>query len=77
LAFVTFCRNPQGPGWTHSAGDILQIRQRNHDGFSYPVLQTTAAINPGNSGGGAAGQFGSDGKCKGSRPRGPLDATVR
>ncbi|MEX2316809.1 MAG: trypsin-like peptidase domain-containing protein [Pirellulales bacterium] len=44
--------NPYGLGWTHSAGDISQVRQRNHNGFSYRVLQTTAAINPGNSGGG-------------------------
>jgi serine protease Do len=44
--------NPYGLGWTHSAGDISQVRQRSHDGFSYRVLQTTAAINPGNSGGG-------------------------
>jgi S1-C subfamily serine protease len=44
--------NPHGLGWTHSAGDISQVRQRSEDGFTYRILQTTAAINPGNSGGG-------------------------
>jgi S1-C subfamily serine protease len=44
--------NPQGLGWTHSAGDISQVRRRNQGGFHLRVLQTTAAINPGNSGGG-------------------------
>jgi S1-C subfamily serine protease len=44
--------NPQGLGWTHSAGDISQIRRQMHNDFSFRVLQTTAAINPGNSGGG-------------------------
>jgi len=44
--------NPHGLGWTHSAGDISQIRLRKQNNFSVHVLQTTAAINPGNSGGG-------------------------
>ncbi len=44
--------NPYGLGWTQTPGNISQIRQRIHDGFSYRVLQTSAAINPGNSGGG-------------------------
>jgi S1-C subfamily serine protease len=44
--------NPQGLGWTHSAGDISQIRRQTHDDYNFRVLQTTAAINPGNSGGG-------------------------
>jgi hypothetical protein len=44
--------NPHGLGWTHSAGDISQIRRRTHDEFTFRILQTTAAINPGNSGGG-------------------------
>src|SRR4051794_8462463 len=44
--------NPQGLGWTHSAGDISQIRRQTHDDYTFRVLQTTAAINSGNSGGG-------------------------
>lgn len=44
--------NPHGLGWTHSAGDISQIRRRTHNDYSFRILQTTAAINPGNSGGG-------------------------
>lgn len=44
--------NPHGLGWTHSAGDISQIRVKRQDGYRVRVLQTTAAINPGNSGGG-------------------------
>jgi S1-C subfamily serine protease len=44
--------NPQGLGWTHSAGDISQVRRRSQGGYDFRVLQTTAAINPGNSGGG-------------------------
>ncbi len=44
--------NPHGLGWTHSAGDISQIRRQAHGDYSFRVLQTTAAINPGNSGGG-------------------------
>jgi serine protease Do len=39
-------------GWTHSAGDISQIRRRSQGDYSFRILQTTAAINPGNSGGG-------------------------
>jgi serine protease Do len=44
--------NPHGLGWTHSAGDISQIRRQSHGNYSFRILQTTAAINPGNSGGG-------------------------
>jgi S1-C subfamily serine protease len=44
--------NPHGLGWTHSAGDISQIRRQRHGDYSFRLLQTTAAINPGNSGGG-------------------------
>jgi serine protease Do len=44
--------NPHGLGWTHTAGDISQVRRRTQDGYQFRVLQTTAAINPGSSGGG-------------------------
>lgn len=44
--------NPHGLGWTHTSGDVSQIRKRSQGGFSYVVLQTSAPINPGNSGGG-------------------------
>ncbi|MCO6044119.1 S1C family serine protease [Aeoliella sp. ICT_H6.2] len=44
--------NPHGLGWTHSSGDISQIRARSQGGYRVRILQTTAAINPGNSGGG-------------------------
>ncbi len=44
--------NPHGLGWTHSAGDISQIRRQQHGDYNFRMLQTTAAINPGNSGGG-------------------------
>lgn len=44
--------NPHGLGWTHSSGDISQIRRRTQGGYAVRILQTTAAINPGNSGGG-------------------------
>jgi serine protease Do len=44
--------NPHGLGWTHSAGDISQIRRQTLGEYNFRVLQTTAAINPGNSGGG-------------------------
>lgn len=44
--------NPHGLGWTHSAGDISQIRRQTIGDYNFRVLQTTAAINPGNSGGG-------------------------
>jgi S1-C subfamily serine protease len=44
--------NPHGFGWTHSAGDISQIRRQKHGDYDFRLLQTTAAINPGNSGGG-------------------------
>jgi S1-C subfamily serine protease len=44
--------NPHGLGWTHSAGDISQVRRQRHGDYTFRLLQTTAAINPGNSGGG-------------------------
>lgn len=44
--------NPHGLAWTHSSGDISQIRSRSQGGHRIRILQTTAAINPGNSGGG-------------------------
>jgi hypothetical protein len=44
--------NPHGFGWTHSAGDISQIRRQKQGDYNFRLLQTTAAINPGNSGGG-------------------------
>ncbi len=44
--------NPHGLGWTHSAGDISQIRRQAFGDYSVRILQSTAAINPGNSGGG-------------------------
>jgi hypothetical protein len=44
--------NPHGLGWTHTSGSVSQIRRQSRQGFSYRVLQTSAAINPGNSGGG-------------------------
>lgn len=44
--------NPHGLGWTHTAGDVSQIRRQEHGLHIVPLIQTTAAINPGNSGGG-------------------------
>lgn len=44
--------NPHGLGWTHTSGSISQIRRQTRSGFSYRILQTSAAINSGNSGGG-------------------------
>ncbi|TWT87160.1 putative serine protease HhoB precursor [Pseudobythopirellula maris] len=44
--------NPHGFGWTHSAGDISQVRRQEKEGYRFRIFQTTAAINPGNSGGG-------------------------
>ena len=44
--------NPHGLGWTHSAGQISQIRRQQRGPYVYRVLQSTAALNPGNSGGG-------------------------
>ena len=44
--------NPHGLGWTHTSGSISQIRRQTRGGFSYRILQTSAAINSGNSGGG-------------------------
>ena len=54
--------NPHGLGWTHSAGDISQVRRQTHGEYNYRILQTTAAINPGNSGGGL---YDSDGRLIG------------
>jgi S1-C subfamily serine protease len=44
--------NPYGLNWSHTAGDISQIRRQQHGDYKFRLLQTTAAINPGNSGGG-------------------------
>lgn len=44
--------NPHGLGWTHTGGDVSQIRRRASGDTEYRVIQTSAAINPGNSGGG-------------------------
>jgi hypothetical protein len=44
--------NPEGLGWTHSAGSVSQFRRRTAGAYTYRVLQSTAAINPGSSGGG-------------------------
>ncbi len=44
--------NPHGLGWTHSAGQVSQVRQQRRGAYSFRLLQTTAALNPGNSGGG-------------------------
>ena len=44
--------NPHGLGWTHTSGDVSQIRRQTKGGTTYRVLQISAAINPGNSGGG-------------------------
>ncbi len=44
--------NPHGLGWSHTGGDVSQIRRQKQDGQEFRVIQTSAAINPGNSGGG-------------------------
>ncbi len=44
--------NPHGFGWTHSSGDISQLRKRQTGLFEYSILQTSTPLNPGNSGGG-------------------------
>jgi len=44
--------NPHGLGWTHTAGDVSQLRRQRKKTINYGVIQTSAAINPGNSGGG-------------------------
>lgn len=44
--------NPHGLGWTHTAGDVSQVRRQSRNNFGYRVIQTSAAINAGNSGGG-------------------------
>jgi hypothetical protein len=44
--------NPHGLGWTHTGGDVSQIRSQEHAAHGYRVIQTSAPINPGNSGGG-------------------------
>ena len=44
--------NPHGLGWSHTAGDVSQIRRQTQGPVELKVVQTSAAINPGNSGGG-------------------------
>ena len=44
--------NPHGLGWTHTGGDVSQIRNQEQAAHEYRVIQTSAPINPGNSGGG-------------------------
>lgn len=44
--------NPHGLGWTHTSGSVSQLRRQSRGGFSFRLLQTSAAINSGNSGGG-------------------------
>jgi len=44
--------NPQGLGWSHTSGDVSQIRLQEHASHEYRVIQTSAPINSGNSGGG-------------------------
>jgi S1-C subfamily serine protease len=44
--------NPYGLNWSHTAGDVSQVRKQRHGDYEFRLLQTTAAINPGNSGGG-------------------------
>lgn len=44
--------NPHGLGWTHTSGDVSQMRRQRKQKTDYGVIQTSAAINPGNSGGG-------------------------
>ncbi|MEZ6058577.1 MAG: trypsin-like peptidase domain-containing protein [Planctomycetaceae bacterium] len=44
--------NPHGLGWSHTAGDVSQIRRQRQGPMEIKVVQTSAAINPGNSGGG-------------------------
>jgi hypothetical protein len=44
--------NPHGLGWSHSGGQISQVRKQMLGNHEVKVLQTTAPINPGNSGGG-------------------------
>ena len=44
--------NPHGLGWTHTGGEVSQLRKQDHGTTELRIIQTTAAINPGNSGGG-------------------------
>ena len=44
--------NPHGLGWTHTSGEISQMRKQDYGPMVMRIIQTTAAINPGNSGGG-------------------------
>lgn len=44
--------NPHGLGWTHTGGDVSQIRRQAAGPIDVKIIQTSAAINPGNSGGG-------------------------
>lgn len=50
--------NPHGLGWTHTSGDVSQIRRNREAGRDFRVLQTSAPINPGNSGGGLYHELG-------------------
>ena len=44
--------NPHGLAWTHTGGDISQLRRQTRHGITFRIIQISAAINPGNSGGG-------------------------
>jgi S1-C subfamily serine protease len=44
--------NPHGLGWTHTRGDLSQLRLQYKGAQEVRILQTSAPINPGNSGGG-------------------------
>ena len=50
--------NPHGLGWTHTSGEISQMRKQDYGPMVMRVIQTTAAINPGNSGGGLYDEVG-------------------
>lgn len=50
--------NPHGLGWTHTGGEVSQLRKQDHGATELRIIQTTAAINPGNSGGGLYDQDG-------------------
>ncbi|MFN0195392.1 MAG: trypsin-like peptidase domain-containing protein [Planctomycetaceae bacterium] len=44
--------NPHGLGWTHSEGNVSQVRLVNRKGFEFRIFQSTVPLNQGNSGGG-------------------------
>lgn len=44
--------NPHGLGWTHTIGNVSQIRRQIRGVCDFKILQSSAPINPGNSGGG-------------------------